>query len=207
MRRMEIFSDGVFAIAITLLVLELPFEQVHEGELDTALRDHWPSLVAFALSFITIGIAWMHHNAMVDALEHVDRLALFLNLLFLMTIAFLPFPTALLADYMDTSEDSTAAVFVYSAAWLLATIALSSFWSYVTAGRRLVRDGVSDDGIRRLRRFQWTNTALYAAFTLLALVSPVATVVLFALAAGFVIWRSDYAALEEEPAADIVRAR
>jgi uncharacterized membrane protein len=204
---MEIFSDGVFAIAITLLVVELPFEQVREGELDHALREHWPAFAAFALSFLTIGIGWMHHSAMVDALARVDRTALFLNLLFLMTIAFLPFPTALIADYAEQSKDSTAATVVYSGAWLLSAVTLLAFWSYATRGRRLVREDVPDDGVRRLLRFQRGITAAYVAFTLLALVSPVATLVLFTLTAGFVVWRSDYAALDEEPGADIVPPR
>ena len=205
MRRMEFFSDGVFAIAITLLVIELPFEQVREGELDKTLRHDWPSLAAFVLSFLTIGIVWMHHTAMLDALARVDRTALLLNLVFLMTIAFMPFPTALLADYFDTSDDSSAATVTYSGAWLLVALALTCFWLYVTHGRRLVRDDVSNDGIRRLRRFQLVITGSYVVFTALAFVNPVAALSLFTLTAAFVVWRGDYSALEEEPAADIVR--
>ena len=93
--RMEAFSDGVLAIAITLLVLELavrppgsPLEQFLRG---------WPSYFVYLISFLTIGAAWLAHNSLTDDLDHVDRIFLRLNLLFLLSVAFLPFPTRLVA--------------------------------------------------------------------------------------------------------------
>src|SRR3954465_12779709 len=94
-RRIEAFSDGVFAIAITLLVVELPFARARPGHLDEALADHWASFAAYAVSFLMIGIAWMHHHAVFSQIKAVDRPVAVLNVLLLMAIAFLPLPTDL----------------------------------------------------------------------------------------------------------------
>jgi uncharacterized membrane protein len=202
-RRAEVFSDGVFAIAITLLVIELPFEQVREGELSHALGEHWPSFVTFVVSFLTIGIAWLQHSAVFDALGRLDRRVLILNLLFLMGIAFLPFPTALLADYVEQSDDAATAGVVYSGTWLYVTLSLTLLWTYAVR-QRLLSDDLEDTAVRGLLRQQWAITGAYAVFTVVALVSPVMTLVLYSLTAVLVLTRSDYAVLGKEPGADIV---
>ncbi len=100
--RVEAFSDGVFAIAITLLVLEIrvpPPDATEQGRtLLTALRELWPSYVGYVLSFVTIGIMWANHHSIFRYVRRADRYFVLINVLFLMCISFLPFPTALLAS-------------------------------------------------------------------------------------------------------------
>ena len=96
--RLETFSAGVFAIAVTLLVLELG---VSSGDdLGHALLHIWPQYLAYITSFVTIGIIWMNHHHTVSLIAHTDRTMLFINNLLLLTIAFLPFPTKLVGDYL-----------------------------------------------------------------------------------------------------------
>ena len=95
--RLETFSDGVFAIAATILVLELSVGGAKVGDLGSALLDLWPSYLAYVTSFLTIGIIWMNHHTLVETIERADRVLLFLNLLLLLVVAFLPFPTKLVA--------------------------------------------------------------------------------------------------------------
>ena len=86
--RIDAFSDGVFAIAITLLVINLL--AIHDR-----LAHHWPEYAAFAFSFLTIGVMWVNHHHLMNQFAHADRVLLFLNLLLLLGIVFIPFPTAL----------------------------------------------------------------------------------------------------------------
>jgi hypothetical protein len=103
--RLEAFSDGVFAIAITLLVLEIAVPHVeHDASLTNALLDLWPSYFGYAVSFITIGVMWINHHHMFKDIERVDHGLLALNLLLLICISFVPFPTAVLAEYVGEDE-------------------------------------------------------------------------------------------------------
>jgi len=96
--RLEAFADGVFAIAATLLILNVT---VSGAPLAQELVQIWPSYAAYAVSFLTIGIIWVNHNTVMGQIGRVDRMFLFLNVLFLMFVAFIPFPTRLLAQYMS----------------------------------------------------------------------------------------------------------
>ncbi len=98
--RTEAFSDGIFAIAATLLVLELKVPQVEPGGLADALLESWPSYATYVVSFLTIGIIWVNHHAVLDRIREVNRPLLFMNLMFLMVVADNLFPTALLGDYL-----------------------------------------------------------------------------------------------------------
>ena len=99
-RRLEAFSDGVFAIAITLLVLEIPVPKAGQRGLWDALLAQWPSFVSYLVSFSVIGIIWVNHHGVLDHLARADRGVLFLNLLFLLGVAFIPFPTERLAEHL-----------------------------------------------------------------------------------------------------------
>ena len=104
--RVEAFSDGVLAIAITLLVLEIRPPDVPSGStLAKELLHLWPKYAVFAVSFITIGIMWVNHHALFQGIASVDRSLLFVNLLLLMAISFVPFPTAVLGDYLRIALD------------------------------------------------------------------------------------------------------
>jgi uncharacterized membrane protein len=92
--RTEAFSDGVFAIAATLLVLELKVPHVEPGGLWDALLEQWPSYATYVVSFLIIGIIWVNHHAVMERIRRVNRRLLFMNLVFLMVVAVIPFPTA-----------------------------------------------------------------------------------------------------------------
>jgi uncharacterized membrane protein len=112
--RVEAFSDGVFAIAITLLVLDLKIAPGEVSHLWSALAGDWPSYLAFVTSFLTIGAVWLTHHSLFVRLRFVDPALMRLNIVLLMVVSLLPFPTALVADAIDVSRDSErAAVVVY----------------------------------------------------------------------------------------------
>src|SRR5579864_8408932 len=101
--RLEAFSDGVFAVAITLLILNIQVPSVGAStRLAQALIASWPSYLSYVLSFVTVGITWINHHQMFKYITRTDHTLLFLNLLILMCITFIPFPTALLAQYIQT---------------------------------------------------------------------------------------------------------
>jgi uncharacterized membrane protein len=106
--RLEAFSDGVFAIAITLLVLEIPVPNVGKGELSEALVDHWPAYAAYVVSFAIIGIIWINHHAVLGYVKRADRGLLLLNLNLLLWVALIPWPTSLLAEYMQAGAATNA---------------------------------------------------------------------------------------------------
>ena len=113
--RLEAFSDGVIAVAITLLALDLTVPEPGHGALLTQLGDHWPQFAAYAVSFFTIGIIWVNHHARVSLIAMVDRTLLFLNLVLLMFVVLIPFATATMATYLTSgSEDSHIAMAVYA---------------------------------------------------------------------------------------------
>ena len=117
--RLEAFSDGVIAIAITLLVLEIHVPTDQGSDLWHALGRQWPSYVGFVVSFVTIGIIWVNHHTLYHELARVDRSLLFLNLFLLMSVAFIPFTTALMADYLNQSQGQDVATAVYAGSFLL----------------------------------------------------------------------------------------
>src|SRR5579875_2666259 len=105
--RVEAFSDGVFAIAITLLVLDLavpPLEESRQEGLWAALGHEWPSYLAYLVSFFVVGIIWINHHTMLTLVDQVDRVVLFANLVLLLFVSVIPFPTRLLADYLLEPE-------------------------------------------------------------------------------------------------------
>jgi len=136
--RLETFSDGVFAIAITLLVLtiSLPHDYTHLGH---ELAHRWPSLAAYVVSFIIIGIMWLNHHTVFSHLASVDRGFIFLNLLLLMTIAFLPYPTGVLGEALAVGHGTTTAAAVYGVTMVLNALAWAALWLYASRDRRLLR--------------------------------------------------------------------
>jgi len=130
--RLEAFSDGVFAIAITLLVLEIPVPSVEHGELPDALLDQWPVYAAYVVSFAIIGIIWINHHAVFGYIERVDRGLLFLNLNLLLWVALIPWPTSLLAEYMQAGgTDERAAALVYALTMTFMGASFGGLWLYI----------------------------------------------------------------------------
>src|SRR5262245_670253 len=119
--RIEAFSDGMFAIAITLLILEIKVPEPAVGHLTPALLKQWPSYVAFVLSFVYIGVMWMNHHRMFTHIRRSNDTLLILNLLLLLGITAVPFPTAVLAANLGTPDQRTAAVF-YNAVFIFIAV-------------------------------------------------------------------------------------
>lgn len=103
-RRLEAFSDGVFAIAITLLVLDITVPAGSEDDLLAAVVNQWPSYLAYVVSFATIGVAWLEHNAITDYMDYADAMVVRVNLSLLLLVSFLPFPTRLIAKYFGERD-------------------------------------------------------------------------------------------------------
>jgi uncharacterized membrane protein len=193
--RVEMFSDGVLAIAITLLVLELPFDKVGDGDLAHALGDHWARFAAYGLSFLGIGILWLHHHAIFTAVGHADRTLVLLNLIVLFCAAFLPYPTSLVGDYLSAGgSNARVSMLLYSGTWTLVTGAAAAMCRHVLRSRLLSSD-VDPAGARRLYRNLVGATAAYVVFTLIALASPAATIACYGVAALFFLFTSDFRAL------------
>src|SRR3954454_5268491 len=129
--RLEAFSDGVFAIAITLLVLEIKVPPSGGAEaLAHGLWELWPSYVGFAVSFITIGIIWVNHHAVITTIHSVDRALLFKNLLLLLTVSFIPFPTAVMAEYLRAGSGQDVAVAFYADSFFVMGLAFRQLWPH-----------------------------------------------------------------------------
>ena len=176
-RRLEAFSDGVFAIAITLLVLDLvvpPPAEIKPGGLRAALVQEWPSYFAYLVSFLVIGIIWVNHQAMFDKVRSVDRPTLFANLGLLLTVSVIPFPTRLLADYLTAGSDAHLAAAVYSATMLAMGVAYSVLWIAITRNAALLHEHIDARASRAaLRRFG-VGTVVYLGTIGLAFVNAVA---------------------------------
>jgi uncharacterized membrane protein len=171
--RLEAFSDGVFAIAITLLVIELHVPDVPAGHLWSGLVDEWPQFAAYISSFFVIGIMWVNHHSMFRQIRRTDRALLFLNLLLLLWTALLPFPTRLIAGTLkDGGTDAKVAEAVYGANLTLAAIAFSLIWTYAVRHRRLIdHDMTPSEEWASVARFS-LGTLVYALTIAVAFVSP-----------------------------------
>jgi TMEM175 potassium channel family protein len=182
--RLETFSDGVFAIAATLLVLEFTVNKVHR-DLGNQLLHLWPAYLAYVTSFVTIGIIWMNHHHTVSLLGRADRTMLFVNILLLLTVAFLPFPTKLVAKDLHHGGE-TAAALVYTATLLLMAVLHQVWWRYARHGRRLIAEQVPDSALHAVDRAYLAGVPAYGAAFVIAFFSPLAAVGLtFAIAAFY----------------------
>jgi uncharacterized membrane protein len=181
--RLEAFSDGVFAIAATLLVLE--FSIGPGRDVGRELLRIWPSYLAYVTSFVTIGIIWMNHHHTVSLLAGTDRTMLFVNNLLLLTVAFLPFPTELVADYLR-HEGEQAATLAYAGTLVVMAALHQVWWQYARRGRRLIADSVPDAALRAVDRAYAPGLPMYGTVFVLAFFSPLAAVLLtFAIAAFY----------------------
>jgi uncharacterized membrane protein len=170
--RIEAFSDGVFAIAITLLVLEIGVPEDAFDDLWSAIVDEWPSYLGFATSFFTIGGIWLAHHGIFRRLRYANNPVLRINLLLLMAVSFLPYPTKLVADAIhDESAERTAAIF-YGACLLAIALLFSALWGAVVRDRELLRPEVSDEEVNAILRATSPSIGFYAGAIALAVVAP-----------------------------------
>ncbi|HUA06318.1 MAG TPA: TMEM175 family protein [Solirubrobacteraceae bacterium] len=192
MGRLEAFSDGVIAVAITLLVLniQVPVVNTHAAHgcrtLGCELADQWPVYAAYVVSFLTIGIIWINHHVMIRRLREPDHMILFLNLLLLMSIAVLPFATSLMAAYLRKSEGQHLAAAIYSGSFLL----MALFFSILNRHLLLVKPDRLREEIPVERRRQILARSIsgvipYAIATALAAVSSYLTLAICGALAVF----------------------
>jgi uncharacterized membrane protein len=187
--RLETFCDGVFAIAITLLVLIFVEPTEFEGSLARALVDQWPSYLAYVISFATIGIIWVNHHEVMRHVALTDRTFLFINVFFLMTIAFLPYPTRVVASNLNT-EGERAAVIFYGLSNVAMALGFLVLWLYPSRGHRLLREDADPRAISGITRSYLPGVPMYLAATLVAFVSPTVSLVCFGALALFYVLES-----------------
>jgi uncharacterized membrane protein len=151
--RLEAFSDGVFAVAITLLVLNLhiPPASLSDGNLGRQILAQWPTFAAFVTSFATIGIMWINHHRLFTHIRRVDTPLMLLNLLLLMLIVFVPFPTALLAVY-TVQPDQHLAAFLYCGTFVVLAICFNLLWRYASYKHRLLDKKADPEAVQAITR-------------------------------------------------------
>lgn len=176
--RVEAFSDGVFAIAITLLILAVGIDQaLATGNLKHQLLHLWPAYIAYGVSFVTVGIMWINHHAVFRHFARVDRPLLLLNILLLMCISFTPFPTRVVAEHAQSDTDRKAAAFFYGATMTLTAICFFAVWIY--GSRRLLRPDADQREVSGITRSYLPGAPTYATAMLIALVSPIASLIIY----------------------------
>ena len=193
--RLEAFSDGVFAVAITLLVLnlkipgiDLPLNKLpHDTDLWHRLGEEWPMLAAYVTSFATIGIMWLNHHRLFVHIKRINTVLVLLNLSLLLFIVFVPVPTALLAEYVELPDQHAAAI-VYSGTFVLTACCFNLLWRYASYHNRLLGKDVDSRAIQAISRQYLFGPLVYLIAFALAWVSTPATIIAsFALALFFAL--------------------
>jgi len=170
--RIEAFSDGVFAIAITLLVLEIGVPESDFDDLWHGIAHQWPSYLAYATSFITIGGIWMVHHAMFRRLRYANTRVMQVNLLLLMAVSFLPFPTKLMAEAIRTTDAERAAVIFYGLSLFAISIIVGALWGVVARDPELLEPDVSENEVNAILLRTTPGLGFYAAVIAVAIVAP-----------------------------------
>jgi uncharacterized membrane protein len=193
--RVEAFSDGVFAIAITLLILDVRVPRVGEHDPGTFDLAHelvrlWPALLAYVMSFASILVMWVNHHMIFTIVRRADRAFLFWNGLLLMFVTFVPFPTALLSEYMGhgSHEELRLAAMVYASHGLLIALAFTAVWRYAVTGGRLLTPGHMEVEVRHLsERYRYGPLAYLIAIATSAVLPWGGVAICFALAAFYAV--------------------
>ncbi len=183
--RLEAFSDGVFAIAITLLILDVTVPPGSGARLAHALVKEWPAYLAYVTSFLTISVIWVNHHAMFSKVTYADRRLVFSNSVFLLMVAFIPFPTRLLAEYIRDPDGARTAAIFYGLTFIVLAVVFNLTWRAIAIDRRLVRDDVPQADLQAIFRSFRPGVPMYAAATAIAFVSPVASAFLYLVIALF----------------------
>jgi uncharacterized membrane protein len=178
----------VFAIAATLLILDVSVD-AHDQRLSHALEHSWPQYAAYAVSFLTIGIIWVNHHVCLEQIGRADRRFLFLNVAFLMCVAFIPFPTRLVAEHLR-DDGARAAAVVYGLTLIATALTFNAFWFYAARGRRLIAEDADPRAVSGISRSFIPGVPTYLVATLVALWKPIAAVILFAALALFYMLES-----------------
>lgn len=201
--RIEAFSDGVIAIAITLLVLEIGVPEADFENLWRGILEQWPSYLAYATSFLTIGGIWLAHHGIFRRLAFADARIMRLNLLLLMAVAFLPFPTKLMAEAIRDPEAEQAAVIFYGLNLLVISALVWALWAWAARERTLLRPEVTDVETDAILRRATPSVGFYVGVILLAVFAPQLAVVGYLVVALVAVLRAggDYSAAEASESA------
>ena len=182
--RLETFADGVFAIAITLLVLAIRLPTPDE-DLGPALARQWPEFVGYLVSFLTVGIMWVQHHRLFTLIRRSNSTFAMINVIFLMFIAFVPFPTAVLAQRLGSGVDAVGATLLYGATMTAIAVMFNAIWRYASAhGGHLLVGEISATRRAEARGYRY-GVPVYALITLLAFLSPYLSVAGFGLFAAY----------------------
>ncbi len=186
--RLEAFSDGVFAVAITLLSLNLVVAGPGHGRLIDQLHDHWPAFAGYLISFLTIGIIWVNHHALVRQITKVDRTLLFVNLMLLLFVVMIPFGTATEADYLPAnSPDAQLAMVLYAGIFLGMSLAFSAIFEWTLHGQRVASPLAPEQHWAARRRFA-SGGLVYAAAMVIAAFYALPAFILTGLVAVYYIF-------------------
>ena len=205
--RLEAFSDGVFAVAITLLALNLTVAGPGHGvPLAEQLGSHWPSFVAYLISFFTIGIIWVNHHALLKSVKTVDRTLLFLNLVLLLFLVLIPFGTATAADYLSKDDwDSRVAMAVYAGVFVGMSIGFGGIFEWTLHSDRVYQPVPPERRWAARLRFVG-GAAVYVIAVVIALFSPYATFALMGAVAVYYVFERTPAAPDPGSGDDKERA-
>jgi TMEM175 potassium channel family protein len=187
--RLEAFSDGVFAVAITLLVLniKIPGIEADDTHLWQEFFNNWPMLVAYITSFVTIGVMWLNHHRLFIHIRHTNTTLMLLNLLLLLIIVFIPVPTALLAEYLVRLDLHMAAV-LYGGTFFLMACCFNILWRYASYHNRLLGQNVDSRSVEAISRQYLFGPILYIIIFGVAWINTLACIILsFILALFFAI--------------------
>jgi uncharacterized membrane protein len=181
--RLEAFSDGVFAVAITLLVLQFTVPEVQSGKLLAKILSQWPQLITYIATFLTVGVVWVNHHTIFRNLRAVDRTIQFINLVLLMTVVLLPYPTALLGRYLNSGADGSVAAAFYAVVMTAMSIAFQCLVAWALTHPQLLRPEIHAAPLRTvLPRFA-LGLFTYAISIGLAFVNTWLVVALYAFTA------------------------
>lgn len=186
-QRFEAFSDGIFAIVATLLVLDIRvpiLQTVNSASLWRALFQLWPQYLAYVTSFLVVGIYWLNHHSVSHYLRVFDRRLSWRNLLFLLTVAFIPFPTAVIAKYGDVP----AGVLFYGAVLLVSAVLSNLMWVYIVRNGYLDESLITRRDIARATRRYAAGAVIYILALAIAPFAPRISIVLYALMAIFYLF-------------------
>jgi uncharacterized membrane protein len=198
--RLETFADGVFAIAATLLVLSVGARvgSTAGSDLRHELLAAWPSYIAYVVSFLTIGIIWANHHTVMNQIGRADRTFLMLSVGFLLVVAFIPFPTRLVADYIGTGG-ARAATVTYGITLTLTAVMFNAIWFYAARGTRLLRADADERTVRGISKTFVFGPWIYLAATVLAAIDPTLGAIAFMLFAVFWVIESSVFGGERSP--------
>jgi uncharacterized membrane protein len=200
--RLETFADGVFAIAATLLILNVDTYGRSGNPDGVGLAHHlasgWPAYIAYVVSFLTIGIIWVNHHAVMNQIARADRTFLMLTVGFLMVVAFIPFPTGLVAEHVSDAGGRAATV-TYGITLTLLAVMFNAIWFYAARGRRLLRDDADEKVVRGISKTFVFGPWIYLGATVVSAIDPAAGAIAFMLFALFWVIESSIFGRDRAP--------